>query len=143
MKEYSDTFYNNGYHISNQREKIDVLKLNNWEKENITHDENDMNFLFRQLMRFYKKNKKEKKLRVLCKLKDLIDKNNEEISSIINENFSRNNKILQMKSEQNIKEQGTILYNSIAKTKSRFDISLLKIYKYLNKKPNDSKQLWN
>ena len=115
---------------SHSREKKKILKIQEkdvknlslWEKENINYKNDKYNKLFSDLKKIYTREKS------LDKLKEL-----EDISSIMNSSKSTNsiliNKTLKNSTLskfylKNKQEEGTILMNSISKTRTRFNFAL-------------------
>ena len=115
---------------SNSREKKKILKyeekdvknLTLWEKENINYKNENYNKLFSDLKTLYTRENS------LNKLKEL-----EDISSVMNSSKSTNTILMKapLKNSslskfylKNKQEEGTILMNSISKTKTRFNFTL-------------------
>lgn len=119
----SKSFTHHSY-LAVQTEKTQVMKLSLWDKENIgSNKDNDKN-LYQTLSHFYKKTKNHQILRDLDKYNTLLEKKSKFNTFVEEATLNTNNKILLDFVNRGKKEQGSILYNSISKTKSRFDFYL-------------------
>ena len=119
----SKSFTHHSY-LAVQTEKTQVMKLSLWDKENIgSNKDNDKN-LYQTLSHFYKKTKNLQILRDLDKYNTLLEKKSKFNTFVEEATLNTNNKILLDFVNRGKKEQGSILYNSISKTKSRFDFYL-------------------
>ena len=105
-----------------KNQEKDVKKLTLWEKENINYKNENYNKLFSDLKILYTRENS------LDKLKEL-----EDISSILNSSKSTNTIVMKtpLKNStlskfylKNKQEEGTILMNSISKTRTRFNFAL-------------------
>ena len=105
-----------------KNQEKDVKKLTLWEKENINYKNENYNKLFSDLKILYTRENS------LDKLKEL-----EDISSILNSSKSTNSIVMKIPLKnstlskfylKNKQEEGTILMNSISKTRTRFNFAL-------------------
>ena len=119
----SKSFTHHNY-LALQTDQTEVMKLSLWDKENIgSNKESDKN-LYQTLSYFYRKENKPQILRDLDKYNTLLEKKSKFNTFIEEATLNTNNKILLDFVNRGKKEQGSILYNSISKTKSRFDFYL-------------------
>ena len=119
----SKSFTHHNY-LAVQTDQTEVMKLSLWDKENIgSNKESDKN-LYQTLSHFYRKENKPQILRDLDKYNTLLEKKSKFNTFIEEATLNTNNKILLDFVNRGKKEQGSILYNSISKTKSRFDFYL-------------------
>ena len=119
----SKSFTHHNY-LALQTDQTEVMKLSLWDKENIgSNKESDKN-LYQTLSHFYRKENKPQILRDLDKYNTLLEKKSKFNTFIEEATLNTNNKILLDFVNRGKKEQGSILYNSISKTKSRFDFYL-------------------
>ena len=119
----SKSFTHHSY-LAVQTEKTQVMKLSLWDKENIGSNKDNHKNLYQTLTHFYKKIKNPQILRDLDKYNTLLEKKSKFNTFVEEAALNTNNKILLDFVNRGKKEQGSILYNSISKTKSRFDYYL-------------------
>ena len=119
----SKSFTHHSY-LAVQTEKTQVMKLSLWDKENIGSNKDNHKNLYQTLTHFYKKIKNPQILRDLDKYNTLLEKKSKFNTFVEEATLNTNNKILLDFVNRGKKEQGSILYNSISKTKSRFDYYL-------------------
>ena len=110
-----------------------MKKLELWDKEHLENKEENTELLYKKLYIRYKNKNLENELKKLEILNDMI-KSKKNFNKIMDSNEGTN-KILDEFFEKKNKEQGSILKNNIAKTKSRFNFSL-----FLTKTQKDIEQ---
>ena len=110
-----------------------MKKLELWDKEHLENREENTELLYKKLYIRYKNKNLEAELKKLELLNDMI-KSKKNFNKIMESNEGTN-KILDEFFEKKNKEQGSILKNNIAKTKSRFNFSL-----FLTKTQKDIEQ---
>jgi hypothetical protein len=110
-----------------------MKKLELWDKEHLENKEENTELLYKKLYIRYKNKNLEGELKKLELLNDMI-KSKKNFNKIMDSNEGTN-KILDEFFEKKNKEQGSILKNNIAKTKSRFNFSL-----FLTKTQKDIEQ---
>ena len=121
-KEISNTF-TKFYKISRHKQKLDVIKLNTWDEENLESFYGNTNIIYNYLVSYYIKQNNKKKLDELEYFKRIIDSNGNFVDNLLKNN--PNNKIIQNFRDQKNLEQGTILHNIILKTHNRFRNDLM------------------
>ena len=121
-KEISNTF-TKFYKISRHQQKLDVIKLNTWDEENLESFYGNTNIIYNYLVSYYIKQNNKKKLDELEYFKRIIDSNGNFVDNLLKNN--PNNKIIQNFRDQKNLEQGTILHNIILKTHNRFRNDLM------------------
>ncbi len=114
--------YTKNYTITERTGEMDVLKLKNWDIENLIHIKNDSDILYDSLSKFYKKTRNFLKLEKLENYQKILEASNGELKNIL-KNKNPKNKIFDSFVKKNQEEQGLILLNSIAKTKNKFNLS--------------------
>ena len=114
--------YTKNYTITERTGEMDVLKLKNWDIENLIHIKNDSDILYDSLSKFYKKTRNFLKLEKLENYQKILEASNGELKNIL-KNKNPKNKIFDNFVKKNQEEQGLILLNSIAKTKNKFNLS--------------------
>ena len=119
----SKSFTHHNY-LALQTDQTEVMKLSLWDKENINSNKESDKNLYQTLSHFYRKENKPQILRDLDKYNTLLEKKSKFNTFIEEATLNTNNKILLDFVNRGKKEQGSILYNSISKTKSRFDFYL-------------------
>ena len=120
----SQSFTKN-YKITNQIEQMDVLKLNSWEKENLLNVLKISKILYTTLSQYYKEHNEINKQNEINEYKKNLSSRNYDIAKLLNSNTGKPNKIFQNFIKRNQQEQGSILFNTISKTKTRFNINAL------------------
>ena len=120
----SQSFTKN-YKITNQIEQMDVLKLNSWEKENLLNVLKISKILYTTLSQYYKEHNEINKQNEINEYKKILSSRNYDIAKLLNSNTGKPNKIFQNFIKRNQQEQGSILFNTISKTKTRFNINAL------------------
>ena len=120
---------------SNHKDLNSLLmkKLEIWDKEHLEKKDENSEFLFKKLTRRYKSENLDNEIKRINLLNDMI-KSKTNFNKIM-ESGEATNKILDDFFEKKNKEQGSILKNNIAKTKSRFNFSL-----FLTKTQKDIEQ---
>ena len=121
-KEISNTF-TKFYRISRHQQKLDVIKLNTWDEENLESFYGNTNIIYNYLVSYFIKQNNKKKLDELEYFKRIIDSNGNFVDNLLKNN--PNNKIIQNFRDQKNLEQGTILHNIISKTHNRFRNDLM------------------
>ena len=114
--------YTKNYTITERTGEMDVLKLKNWDIENLIHIKNDSDILYDSLSQLYKKTRNSLKLEKLENYQKILEASNGELKNIL-KNKNPKNKIFDNFVKKNQEEQGLILLNSIAKTKNKFNLS--------------------
>ena len=114
--------YTKNYTITERTGEMDVLKLKNWDIENLVHIKNDSDILYDSLSKLYKKTRSSLKLEKLENYQKILEASNGELKNIL-KNKNPKNKIFDSFVKKNQEEQGLILLNSIAKTKNKFNLS--------------------
>jgi hypothetical protein len=128
--------YTRNYTITERTGEMDVLKLKNWDIENLIHIKTESDLLYCSLNDFYQKINNIEKIEKLNSYQKIIDTSNTDVKKILKSKSKLSkNKILDNLIKKNHEEQGTILLNSIAKTKNKFNITSME-----NKKQNDLAQ---
>ena len=120
---------------SNHKDLNSLLmkKLEIWDKEHLEKKDENSEFLFKKLTRRYKSENLDNEIKRINLLNDMI-KSKTNFNKIM-ESGEATNKILDDFFEKKNREQGSILKNNIAKTKSRFNFSL-----FLTKTQKDIEQ---
>ena len=113
--------YTKNYTITERTGEMDVLKLKNWDIENLIHIKNDSDILYDSLSQLYKKTRNSLKLEKLENYQKILEASNGELKNIL-KNKNPKNKIFDNFVKKNQEEQGLILLNSIAKTKKKFNL---------------------
>jgi len=122
-KEISNTF-TKFYKISRHQQKLDVIKLNNWDEDNLESFYGNTNIIYKYLVNYFRKQNNKNKLDELEYFKRIIDNNGNFVDSLL-KSSNPNNKIIQNFREQKNLEQGSILLNIISKTHNRFRNDLM------------------
>ena len=122
-KDISNTF-TKFYRITRQQQKLDVIKLNSWDEDNLESFYGNTNIIYQYLVKYYKKKLNKNKLDELEYFKRIIDTNGNFVDNILKTTNS-NNKIIQSIKKQKNMEQGTLLHNIISKTHYRFKNDLI------------------
>ena len=112
------------YKISRHQQKIDVIKLNTWDEDNLESFYGNTNIIYKYLVNYYIKKNNKNKLNELEYFKRIIDSNGNFVDNIL-KSTGTNNKIIQNFKEQLNIEQGSILHNIISKTHYRFRNDLM------------------
>ena len=117
--------YTKNYTITERTGEMDVLKLKNWDIENLIHIKNDSDVLYDSLSKLYRRTRNFSKLDKLDNYQKILETSNGELKNILKNNKSKNpkNKVFESFIKRNQEEQGLILLNSIAKTKNKFNLS--------------------
>ena len=110
-----------------------MKKLESWDKENLGNQKKDPEFLYNSLLHRYKIQNLDDEIKQLNLLNDMI-KSKSNFNKFIEGNKT-NNKILEEFFEKKNKEQGSILKYNIAKTNTKFNVSL-----FLTKTQKDIEQ---
>ena len=110
-----------------------MKKLEIWDKEHIEDQKQDPEYLYMRLLHRYKLNNLENEIKKLDLLHDMI-KSKSNFNKIM-EGDKTTNKILEEFFEKRNKEQGSILKYNIAKTNTKFNVSL-----FLTKTQKDIEQ---
>ena len=114
----SSSFTHHNY-LTVQTDQSKVMKLSLWDKENLTSKkENDKN-LYHTLSSFYRNKNNIQSQKDLDKYNNLLETKSKFNHFIQEANLNTNNKILLDFINRGKKEQGSILYNSISKTKDK------------------------
>ena len=113
------------YRITEKHEQFDVLKLNTWDKDNLSQFYGNPNTIYANLLFYYKTKKEKKKIDELENLKRIIDNNGDFVDNLLKNPSNTNNKIIQDYIDKKNLEQGTILHNIITKTQHRFKHDIL------------------
>lgn len=123
-KNSSSLSFTHHNYLTVQTDQTKVMKLSLWDKENLTSKkENDKN-LYNTLSSFYRSKNNIQSQKELEKYNNLLETKSKFNNFIQEASLNTNNKILLDFINRGKKEQGSILYNSISKTKSRFDFFL-------------------
>ena len=123
-KELTNTF-TKFYRISRHQQKLDVIKLNTWDEDNLESFYGNTNIIYKYLHNHYAKKNNKKKLDELEYFKRIIDHNGNFVANLLKSNSNANNKILQNFIDKKNMEQGSILHNIISKTHNRFKNDLI------------------
>ena len=110
-----------------------MKKLEIWDKEHLEDQKQDPEYLYKRLLHRYKLNNLENEIKKLNLLYDMI-KSKSNFNKIM-EGDKTTNKILEEFFEKRNKEQGSILKYNIAKTNTKFNVSL-----FLTKTQKDIEQ---
>lgn len=117
--------YTHHNYLHTQTDKSKVMKLALWDKEHITYQKKDTKMLYQSLSTFYKTNPQfSSKEKEINKYYTLLEKQSKYRNFLKEAALKADNKILKNFINNGKKKEGTILYNSISKTKTRFDFSL-------------------
>ena len=112
------------YKISEQQDKEGVKKLDEWDKNNLAQIYGNSDAIYNSLYNFYSKSDDLEKIVELNYYKNIIKSNGEDVENIIIlKNTS--NKILKEYLNLKIKEQSYILKNSLSKSHSKLNKTLL------------------
>ena len=122
-KEISSAF-TKCYQITKHQQKFDVIKLNNWDEENLKSFYGNTNIIYHYLFNYHKSKNNKNKLDEIKYYKRIIDNNGNFVDNIIKSNHG-NNKIIQSLKDQKNLEEGSILHNMISKTHYRFKHDLI------------------
>jgi hypothetical protein len=96
------------------------MKLALWDKEHITYQKKDTKMLYQSLSTFYKTNPQfSSKEKEINKYYTLLEKQSKYRNFLKEAALKADNKILKNFINNGKKKEGTILYNSISKTKTR------------------------
>ena len=117
--------YTKFYRITEKHEQFDVLKLNTWDKDNLSQFYGNPNTIYANLLTYYKLRKEKKKITELENLKRIIDNNDNFVDNLLKNSSNTNNKIIQDYIDKKNLEQGSILHNIITKTQHRFKNDIL------------------
>ena len=110
-----------------------MKKLEVWDKEHLNNQKQDPQFLYTRLFKRYSLKKNDKELKKLNLINDMI-KGKSTFTKLL-EKEKASNKILDDFFEKKSKEQGSILKYNIAKTNTKFNVSL-----FLTKTQKDIEQ---
>ena len=113
------------YKISEQPDKEGVKKLDEWDKNNLAQLYGNSNMIYNILYNYYIKNDDYNKLNELNYYKNIIKSNGEDLETVIIIKNKTNNKIIKDFLNLKIKEQTYILKNSLSKSHSKFNKTLL------------------
>ena len=122
-KEISNTF-TKFYKINRHQQKLDVIKLNTWDEDNLASFYGNTNIIYNYLVSYFIKKNDKSKLNELEYFKRIIDSNGNFVDNLL-KTTNPNNKIIKNFREQKNLEEGTILHNIISKTHNRFRYDLL------------------
>lgn len=111
-------------YLTEQTDQMKVKKLSVWEQDNLSLEDGKKKDLYLTLSTEYKREGKVGEQKEIEKFKTILDQRNKRRGLDEEAATRTNNKVLQQYIEKGRREQGTILFNSISKTKSRFDFSL-------------------
>lgn len=112
------------YKISELEEKEGIKKLDEWDKNNLVQLYGNSDLIYNSLLNHYEKLDDYQKIIELKYYKNIIESNGDEVGKMVNIQ-SINNKIIKEFLNSKVKEQKYILQNSIAKTQTRFQKTLL------------------
>ena len=119
----SNYSYTKNYVITERTGEMDVIKLKNWDKENLIHIQQDSDILYASLSNLYNKTKNYSKLQRLESYHKIIETSNGELKKILkNKSKNSRNKVFESFIKQNQEQQGLILLNNIVKTKNKFNL---------------------
>jgi hypothetical protein len=119
----SNYSYTKNYVITERTGEMDVIKLKNWDKENLIHIQQDSDLLYSSLSNLYNKTKNYSKLKKLESYHKIIETSNGELKKILkNKSKNSRNKVFESFIKQNQEQQGLILLNNIVKTKNKFNL---------------------
>ena len=113
------------YKISEQSDKEGVKKLDEWDKNNLAQLYGNSEIIYNLLYKHYEKNEDFDKISELNYYKSIVDSNGDEVKKIVNVKDRTSNKAIKDFLNLKIKEQTYILKNSIAKSQSKFQKTLL------------------
>ena len=113
------------YRITEKHEQFDVLKLNTWDKDNLSQFYGNPNTIYANLSSYYKITNEKKKMDELENLKRIINNNGDFVDNLLKNSTGTNNKIIQDYIDKKNLEQGSILHNIITKTQHRFKNDIL------------------
>ena len=122
-KEISSTF-TKCYRINRHQQKFDVIKLNNWDEDNLESFYGNTNLIYQFLHDYYTIKNNKSKINEIEYYKRIIDNNGNFVDNIIKSSHG-NNKIIQNLKDQKNLEEGSILHNIITKTHYRFRHELI------------------
>ena len=112
------------YKISDQQDKDGVKKLDEWDKNNLAQIYGNSDAIYNSLYNFYSKKEDFEKIVELNYYKNIIKSNGEDVENIITLK-NTNNKIIKDYLNLKIKEQSYILKNSLSKSHSKLNKTLL------------------
>ena len=113
------------YKISEQSDKEGVKKLDEWDKNNLAQLYGNSEIIYNLLYKHYEKNEDFDKISELNYYKSIVDSNGDDVKKIVNVKNRTSNKAIKDFLNLKIKEQTYILKNSIAKSQSKFQKTLL------------------
>lgn len=113
------------YKISEQPDKEGVKKLDEWDENNLAQLYGNSDMIYNLLYNYYLKCDDDVKLNELNYYKNIIKSNGEDLETVIIIKNKTNNKIIKDFLNLKVKEQTYILKNSLTKSHSKFNKTLL------------------
>ena len=118
----SNISFTKNYSITERTGEMEVIKLRNWDRDNLIQISNESERLYSSLKLKYSKSKSKPKLFKLDSFRKILETSNDELRKIIkNKTKASHNNIIQNFIKKDKEEQTILLLNNIAKTKNKFN----------------------
>ena len=118
----SNISFTKNYSITERTGEMEVIKLRNWDRDNLIQISNESERLYSSLKLKYSKSKSKPKLIKLDSFQKILETSNDELRKIIkNKTKASHNNIIQNFIKKDKEEQTILLLNNIAKTKNKFN----------------------
>jgi hypothetical protein len=118
----SNISFTKNYSITERTGEMEVIKLRNWDRDNLIQISNESERLYSSLKLKYSKSKSKPKLIKLDSFQKILENSNDELRKIIkNKTKASHNNIIQNFIKKDKEEQTILLLNNIAKTKNKFN----------------------
>ena len=118
----SNVSFTKNYSITERTGEMEVIKLRNWDRDNLIQISNESERLYSSLKLKYSKSKSKPKLIKLDSFQKILETSNDELRKIIkNKTKASHNNIIQNFIKKDKEEQTILLLNNIAKTKNKFN----------------------
>ena len=118
----SNISFTKNYSITERTGEMEVIKLRNWDRDNLIQISNESERLYSSLKLKYSKSKSKPKLNKLESFQKILETSNDELRKIIkNKTKASHNNIIQNFIKKDKEEQTILLLNNIAKTKNKFN----------------------
>ena len=118
----SNISFTKNYSITERTGEMEVIKLRNWDRDNLIQISNESERLYSSLKLKYSKSKSKPKLIKLDSFQKILETSNDELRKIIKDKTkASHNNIIQNFIKKDKEEQTILLLNNIAKTKNKFN----------------------
>ena len=118
----SNISFTKNYSITERTGEMEVIKLRNWDRDNLIQISNESERLYSSLKLKYSKSKSKPKLFKLDSFRKILETSNDELRKIIKDKTkASHNNIIQNFIKKDKEEQTILLLNNIAKTKNKFN----------------------